>query len=524
MDEICLVLSDNSANLKLFFRIKSLGNVLIINALIRQGGLNKAPLLLLFVATLCFGRLAHSATLVEVNTAAVEVQDQGQSTTQRAMREALSRVFVKMSGTQAVLDNGAVRSAVRSPEQYLRSYRFSFDEGKIFYVAEFDEERVSNILREQNLSIWESRRPETLFWLAIQDDAGRQLVSNDSEHPLKTAIDEVADYRGLPVELASVSEANDNSALLYDVWGRFGARIKSASLTYGADTIIAARLYPNRAEEVIIPEQDNETPVDEPQGQGSSLSLEDAERLLEEALSQESPTADSSEEVLETVSDNPSNGEAELSSLDMLLDEILAEQEGANSAAEETSEESLPSFLNDIDYSNSDIQAYESEEQVTRGSAFSNEEFDYYAERETSGDYGFDFMIMSQSGVVEGKIYGNSPEQMISRFVNQYADDIAVQYTVSHADADIARSSLSISVANISSIENYVAIVNYLSTFSLIESVVLTQQQGSVASFDLVLLGDVQDFITTILLDSQLVPVNESAQQDELQRAFYWNP
>ncbi len=502
----------------------SQGNVLIINALIHQGGFKKAQLLLLLIGSLFFSALGYGAIVVEVSTAAVEVADQGQSTTERAMREALSRVFVKMSGTQSVLDDTEVRQAVRAAEQYLRAYRFSFEQGKIFYVAEFDEDRIADILRAQNLSIWESRRPETLFWLAVEEESERSLVGHSSQFSYAGVIENTADYRGLPIQLPDISESDDNTALIYDVWGRFGSRIKSASTIYAADTIIAARLYPNVAAQVTIVDQNNSELDSTSDASDEQLSANDAERLLEQALSQASHSNDT--DVAPSVDNfnEQQTNDTELTSLDELLDQILSEQDGNETIVEESSGKSLPTFLDGVDYSDSDIQAYESELPEQSDSAFSSEEFDYYAQRNTSGDYAFDFMIISQAGITEGKMYGNSPDQMIERFVNQYADDIAVQYTVSHAEADITRSSLSISVANINSIENYAGILDYLSTFSLIESVMLTQQQGSVATFNIVLLGNAEDFVATVLLDSQLVPVNQSAEQEALQQAFYWNP
>ena len=55
-----------------------------------------------------------------------------------------------MSGNTIVLDN-LVRAALSSPQSLLRSYRFAFDKGRTYYVAEFDQAKLNELLQREML-------------------------------------------------------------------------------------------------------------------------------------------------------------------------------------------------------------------------------------------------------------------------------------------------------------------------------------------------------------------------------------
>ena len=143
-----------------------------------------------FLAALTYAPFINAAQRVVVNEAQIQVEDQTQRTQQNALKKALRQVFVKMSGSTIVLDNAGVRAALSSPQSLLRSYRFAFDKGRTYYVAEFDQAKLNELLQREMLPLWGDRRPETIVWLAQEDENETRVILDESlntelQHTLK---------------------------------------------------------------------------------------------------------------------------------------------------------------------------------------------------------------------------------------------------------------------------------------------------------------------------------------------------
>ena len=209
--------------------------------------------------------LASGAEMVDTSEGRVAVSGQSQSVQQSARREALKQVFVKMSGNPSVLENSSVKDAIRQAQVYLRSYRFEDTESGLIYIASFDEQALSALLRDAALPMWGSRRPQTLLWLAVKDDNGARYMLDEAQRgPMVEALYESVQERGVPISLP-LMDLQDNQAIsIYDVWGRFAESLRSASSRYGVENAIGARLYRNTVSRMppLPTLQDVEQPAD----------------------------------------------------------------------------------------------------------------------------------------------------------------------------------------------------------------------------------------------------------------------
>lgn len=110
---------------------------------------------------------------------------------------------------------------------------------------EFDAEGVNQLLRRLELPIWDSNRPRTLFWIALEGRQGRYLVSPESNEPLSDALLVRANQRGLPVTLPNSKTHPYQPTLLSDVWGGFAREVLDASQVYKPDAVVIARIQPS---------------------------------------------------------------------------------------------------------------------------------------------------------------------------------------------------------------------------------------------------------------------------------------
>lgn len=411
---------------------------------------------------------------IETHVGQVQVEDQSQRTQQQASKDALKQVLVKMSGTTTATDNAGVRAAIRSPGQFLRSYRFDDRKGKLFFIAEFDQQALLNLLRREGLPVWGNRRPETIVWLAVEQDSGnRTIVEEAQSSEISNAISETAESRGIRVSLPLMDLTDNQAIAVYDIWGRFPQALSAASARYGVDYVIGARLYKNS--NAAIPE------LPEP----------DKESLLSEALG-----TDWEQQEAGT---NPQN--------ETLVGAQKVDTLSVGAAA------------------NVQFQVSEPQREPLASSVmpFSTAEFEAMMAEQGEGDYALDWVFIRGNDVKTGSLYGDDPASLTRLLIDGYASYLADIFSIKPGQEAQQAERLKISVANLDSLENYVKAQRYLASLSVVEHVSLSAQSGSVGTFELSLLGSAQDLVNTMSLENRLQPVRDAFGQPVQGYNFYWN-
>ena len=429
---------------------------------------------------------------IVVNEAKVLVEDQSTRAQQKAAKRALREVFLKMSGTGSSLDNSGVKAALASPQSLLRSYRYSYEGNKTYYVAEFDISKVGEILQREMLPLWGDRRPETLIWLALQDEKENKLIVDESlDFPIAEALRTTAQERGLPLSLPLMDLTDSVNITTYDVWARFVEPVREASRRYSVDNIIAARLYKN--DSTFVPDLPNAGSNEGNNAHVSAHGNVGNNRNTKKTAEFGQPDHDDDSNFnknAENIGDiNNSQGEQ--------IDET---QNGLSKGVSESSEGEFK----------------------TKIKPFTMDEFKAHAKRSEEGDFGLDWVFISKDSVSYGSIYADSPTLLGSALMDAYADYLSSQYAVVGIDK-ANREVLEISVANVGTIESYADVSRYLTTLSVIESASLKAQKGTVATFSITLIGTTEDLMNTIGLESKLRPVTDAYGQPVQGFSFYWN-
>ncbi|MFT5712637.1 MAG: hypothetical protein ACI9DQ_001044 [Glaciecola sp.] len=187
---------------------------------------------------------AFSAPIEHLNKGQIIVPDQSNFTQNKAGKRVFQQVVVKLSGDVAVLENIEIKRSATNFEQYLISSIFIQDGDKLLYQAEFNEQKIVDLLRSENLNVWGKRRPSGLLWLAIEDDVSKEksLVTLSSSSQYLETIEQVAYDRGvaLIMPIGDLTDSMNITAL--DVWGLFSSSIFNKSVRYGTNYVIGARV------------------------------------------------------------------------------------------------------------------------------------------------------------------------------------------------------------------------------------------------------------------------------------------
>ena len=477
-----------------------LNNTVLLNKSIR---LFKAAIATVMCASVIYAPLVSATQRIIVNEAQIQVDDQSQRTQQSALKQALRQVIVKLSGSADVLTNPGVRAALSSPQSYLRSYRFGFQDGKTFYIADFDQAKLSSLLQREMLPLWGAVRPETLVWIAEeQGNASRTILDETSPSVLKDTLQATAKERGVPLSLPLMDLTDSVNITSFDVWGRFVEPLKLASSRYATDNIIGARIYKNDAS--AIPELP-ENPVPS----GTIETLEDAMGNQETGIADANianMAADKNQEsAFGALSDNANVEEEVNAENDVTSVNVMGDTSG-------TDETGSIDEINDV----------ESNEVETATAPFTMDEFEAHAKRADEGDYALDWVFIGKSNVSYGSIYGDSSEALAAELVDAYSNYLSSLYAVVGIEA-ADREVISISVANVGTINSYAKANKYLNNLSVVESATLTQQQGTVATFSVTLLGTVDDFLNALRLESAMKQVTDAYGQKVEALNFYWS-
>ena len=189
----------------------------------------------------------------------VYVTNESESQRLSGARAGLVQVLIRVSGTQAVTEDEKIRQALRNPSRYFYQYGYQTTDrefqvgdqvlqGRILRIN-FEPNAIAALLRESGFSVWGSNRPSVLLWVAVSDDKGRRLTTENDGSEVSTALADLARERGLPM-LYPLMDLEDASALsVAEVWGAFLDRVDGASVRYNPDSILSGRVQRDSSEQ-----------------------------------------------------------------------------------------------------------------------------------------------------------------------------------------------------------------------------------------------------------------------------------
>ena len=153
---------------------------------------------------------------------------------------------------------------------------------------------------------------------------------------------------------------------------------------------------------------------------------------------------------------------------------------------------------------------------------FTMNEFADYAKRADEGKYALDWVFVGGGKVSYGSIYGDSPQALGKQLIDAYSNYLSSLYAIVGIEVS-EREVITVSIANIGSINSYASATDYLNSLSVIESATLVEQSGTVATYSLTLVGTVDDLLNSIQLEGRLRSVTDAYGQTVKGHSFYWS-
>ena len=215
----------------------------------------------------------RAGEVLDLYEAEVPVIGQGSTQRRAAIREAFSKVLVKVTGNRAILSETQQLSRLqREASRYVQQYRYKVIASPVQEIAEseeavteetgtpeqvaetaeeaepdrllwvrFDARAVNRMLRNQGLPIWGKARPAVVVWLGVEQAGERQFLQPEATPDVVQAMEESASARGVPVMLPLMDLEDRMQLSISDLWGNFSDTIQRASGRYAADATLAGR-------------------------------------------------------------------------------------------------------------------------------------------------------------------------------------------------------------------------------------------------------------------------------------------
>ena len=195
---------------------------------------------------------AQAVKVAGLYEAEVSVPERSPQAQPAAFRQALRQVLVKLSGDQDIAADSAARTLLDKAGRYIQQFGYRQAESApgtqnngvpaLRLWAHFDRQALNRDIRAAGLPLWGSERPAILVWLAVEDAAGKRLVSADDEEwvaPLRQA----AALRGIPLVFPLLDLQDTTQVSFADVRQGFREVLLRASQRYDTEVVLAVDLH-----------------------------------------------------------------------------------------------------------------------------------------------------------------------------------------------------------------------------------------------------------------------------------------
>lgn len=200
--------------------------------------------LFLLLALWCVTALPVAAA-VDLYVAEGPVADESNDTRNAALSGLLADVVMRVSGSTAMANQPAAKPVLAAAPALAQQYRYRTvdQDGELvrYLWARFDPAAVDRSMREHGLPVW-TQRPRVVLWLAAERAGQRALLNLDTQPDARTAMQQRADYRGLPLQLPLMDLEDQNQLSAADLWSDYQPAIRQASARYPHEVAVSGRL------------------------------------------------------------------------------------------------------------------------------------------------------------------------------------------------------------------------------------------------------------------------------------------
>jgi uncharacterized protein len=197
-------------------------------------------LLALALVFLLLTASSHAMARDELYQAQVAVVDQSAAEREKAIQAALVQVLTRLTGRPGAQPETA--PLVRTASRFVQQFRYDATEELRLIVA-FDGPSLQRALGERGVAVWRNDRPPVLVWLALDAGNERLLLGANERPAVREPVARAGRELGLPLLFPLLDLEDLGKVSFADVWGGFSDDLRAASVRYGTELVVRARVY-----------------------------------------------------------------------------------------------------------------------------------------------------------------------------------------------------------------------------------------------------------------------------------------
>lgn len=174
-------------------------------------------------------------------SARVPIADRSDSELTAGIREALSRVLIRVSGNDEIGEKTGVAAAIMGARDRVARYSYEQEDAQVYLQATFDDVLIKGILRDSDATYWAEDRPPVLLWLVVDEPYSRRFATVSQDGTLLMALSDAFADRGITLRLPLLDLEDAASLSPEMVWQSVTRRIQAASERYGTQHILVGR-------------------------------------------------------------------------------------------------------------------------------------------------------------------------------------------------------------------------------------------------------------------------------------------
>ena len=207
----------------------------------------------ILVSAICLLSLSlNAAETSGLYTALVPLDGHSEKERQRAIKQGLLDVLVKVTGDRSIGRHKSVVSMLQRSGQYVASFGYENLNAGEFQQAlkvKYIEKSVNQVIKSNQLPVWPVNRPDLLTWIVIDTpETGRTFLSrDDTSETTYNHIDKLFSARGMNV-VYPLLDLQDNMTLpAEEAWSLNQELMSSASKRYPVTAWLLVRAYKTSA-------------------------------------------------------------------------------------------------------------------------------------------------------------------------------------------------------------------------------------------------------------------------------------
>ena len=208
----------------------------------------KSGILYLIYFLALISQPVHAVKVSGLYQATISVSDESVSKRRIAIKQALGKVLVKVTGDRNIKKSMSASLLFERSERFVQQYRYHQATNKWGQKkatselwVQFDESILNEALKTYGVTIWGKERPSILVWIVHQKDENRFFVNLEESAEYLNILENRAAARGVRL-LFPLLDLQDNSQIsVTDVWGDFTEPILKASKRYLPNTVLTGK-------------------------------------------------------------------------------------------------------------------------------------------------------------------------------------------------------------------------------------------------------------------------------------------